>query len=305
MKLTSTLILATATRGSPAQRNGLASTVAIDQRGAPRHAKADAGAFELIEPELSVTVAAVPVVEGGTLAFGSTPFDIPIAAAVTITNSQASPFTTGPLAVGNVSVPAGYAITGFPGGLLDNGQSATFNVILMGTNTGLFNAALTFTGNDSFMPNRATADSGFSNRHLINLAGLVTDTANHWRQQNFGPGVTNAGDAADDANPSGDGIVNLLKYSLGLNPQVAYPPGVVVATGLDPAGRLTMTVTRNPAATDVTLTIEVSGDLAAPSSWNAAGTTIDQNTPTTLQAHDNTPISAAQNRFIRLKVTQP
>ena len=45
------------------------------------------------------------------------------------------------------------------------------------------------------------------------------------------PAPTNAGDAADNANPAGDGIANLLKYSLGLNPQIAYRPGTAIATG--------------------------------------------------------------------------
>lgn len=102
------------TRGSPAQRSGLTSSVATDQRGAPRHAKADAGAFELIEPELSVTIATVPVSEGGTIAFGSTPFDTPLAATVTITNTQTSPFTTGPLQLaievsGDLSSPTAWS----------------------------------------------------------------------------------------------------------------------------------------------------------------------------------------------------
>ena len=54
-----------------------------------------------------------------------------------------------------------------------------------------------------------------------------------------------------------------------------------------------MTVAKNPAATDVTLAIEVTGDLAP--AWDTAGTTIDQDTPTMLQAHDNTPMSSRRS----------
>jgi hypothetical protein len=293
------------TRGSPAQRSGLTSSTATDQRGAPRHANADAGAFELIEPELRLAVSDTPIAEHGLLAFGSTPFDTPLALTVTITNSQTSRFATGPLMLGDLSVPPGYAITGFPTTGLANGESATVNVTLSATNPGLFNAPLTFTGNDTFDSSLATSDAGWPNLHVITLAGLVTDTADHWRQQYFGRTATNSGSAADDANPTGDGIVNLLKYSLGLNPQLAYPPGTAIATALDHAGYLSMTVAKNPAATDVHLDIEVTSDLATPSGWSSAGTTIDENTLTTLRAHDNTPISAAESRFIRLKVTRP
>ncbi len=283
------------TRGSPAQRTGTASTTATDQRGAPRHTSADAGAFELIEPEIQIA-------EGSAVAFGSTPFDAPVVKTITITNTQTSPFTTGPLLIAGLSAPAGYALGGSPATILANGASTTFNVTLSAANPGLFNAPLTFTGNDSFDPALA---SGLQNQHAIQLTGLVTDTADHWRTQNFGPAATNSGDAADLANPAGDGIPNLLKYSLGLNPQTAYPPGTACPAALDPAGFLKMTVSKNPAATDVTLAIEVTGDLSAPDGWSAAGATVDQNTLTLLRAHDNTPIASAQSRYIRLKITRP
>jgi hypothetical protein len=292
------------TRGSPAQRSGLSSTTAIDQRGAPRHANADAGAFELIEPEMGVSVSGAPVVESGTVAFGSTPFATAITKTVTITNTQTSGFAAGPLTLGNVSVPAGYSIAGFPTTSLANGQSASFTITLSAANPGLVNAPLTFSGNDTFNAGLAALVAGSPNQHVINLAGLVTDTADHWRQQYFGPGAINAGDAADTANPAGDGISNLIKYGLGLNPLVAASPGAVFTTGLDPSGYLRMTVAKNPAAADVRLAIEVTGDLGNPSAWDAAGTTVEQDTATTLQARDNTPISAAQGRFIRLKVTR-
>ncbi len=282
------------TRGSPAQRAGQTSTAATDQRGALRHGTPDAGAFELIEPELVIS-------GGATIAFGSTPFDAPVVKTITITNSQTSPFATGLLTLGNVTTPAGYSIDRFPTGPLASGQSATFNITLSATNTGLFNAPLTFTGNDAFDP---TLAAGLLDQHAINLIGLVTDTADHWRTQNFGPGATNSGNAADDASPSGDGIPNLLKYSLGLNPLRAYPPGAAGAIAVDPSGYLRMTVVKNPAAADVTLAIEVIGDLTLPDAWSAAETTIEQNTLTTLQAHDNTPIATVPSRFIRLKVTR-
>ena len=144
-------------RGSPAQRNGLSSTVAIDQRGAPRHLHADAGAFELIEPELGVSVSEVPILENGTLAFGSTPFDTPVVKTITITNTQTSAFTTGPLMLASLSIPAGYTSVDFPANSLGNGHLASFTVTLSAIDAGLFNAPLTFTGNDAFDPTLAVA----------------------------------------------------------------------------------------------------------------------------------------------------
>ncbi len=292
------------TRGSPALRTGLTSTVASDQRGAPRHAKADAGAFELIEPELAITVATVPVAEGGTIALGSTPFDTPFTATVTITNTQTSPFTTGPLILGNLSAPGSFSVAGFPATALANGQSATFDVNLPAGNPGLFNAPLTFTGNDSFNPALALTAAGLPNQHIINLSGLVTDTADHWRQTYFGPGATNSGPSADDANPAGDGIKNLLKYTLGLSPHIAYPPTTGITVDLTTTGALRMTVARNPAATDVVMRIEVNGNLNA-AEWSESGTTVDQASETLLQAHDDTLLSSGLSRFIRLNVARP
>jgi hypothetical protein len=280
-------------RASAAQRAGLASSTATDQRGAPRHAQPDAGAFELIEPELSVT---------GLLDFGSTPFDTPATRTVTVTNTQTSNFSTGPLILNNGTVPAGYLVSNFPAAPLENGQSASLNITATAAQTGLFNSSLTFTGNDRFDPALAIMSGGLPNEHSIDLSALVTDTIDHWRQQYFGPTATNSGEAADTANPAGDGIANLLKYSLGLNPLVLYPAGTGIATSLDLAGHLSMTVAKNPAATDLALAIQVSGELAG---WSSDHTTIDQNILTLLQAHDNASTSDSARRFIRLQVTRP
>ena len=279
------------TRGSPAQRSGLDFSVGSDQRGAPRHANADAGAFELIEPELSVTVSDVWIEDNGTIDFGAAPFDTPIVRAFTITNAQTSDFTTGPLMLANVTVPPGASISGFPTTPLGNGQSATFNVTISTGSTGLYNAPMIFTGNDSFNPATAINALNSPNRHTFTLAGLITDTADHWRQTRFGPGAINSGIAADDANPAGDGLSNLIKYSLGLNPLTPAPLSLRVETDIA-TGFLRMTVTKNPAATDVTLNIQVNRDPTLAADWSGADVTVDQDTVTTLQAHDVTPIAS-------------
>ena len=291
-------------RGSPAQRAGLSWGVATDQRGAARHALADAGAFELIEPELSVSVSSSPLPEAGTLDFGSTPIGAPLVKTITITNSQTSAFTTGPLVLGGISAPAGYSITGFPSASLGNGQSASFDLTLTAVAPGLITGPMKFTGNDSFAPELATTGAGTANLHTFNLSGLVTDTIERWRQQYFGAAATNSGDAADTANPSGDGIPNLIKYALGLAPTATYPPSTGIDGGFDTSGYLTMTVTKNPAATDLVLAIEI-GDLGEGSPWNTAETIVLQDTATILQARDKLPVSAVQRRFMRLSVTRP
>ena len=120
-----------------------------------------------------------------------------------------------------------------------------------------------------------------------------------WRLQWFG--ITgDTGAAADTAVATSDGMPNLLKYALGLAPLV---PAANPVVGDISTGYLRLTVPKNPDATDITFLIEVTGVLTTPFTTN--GITIDQNTPTLLQAHDNTPVSSSTSGFIRLHITRP
>ena len=121
-----------------------------------------------------------------------------------------------------------------------------------------------------------------------------------WRLQWFGT-TANSGVAADTYIGTSDGMENLLKYALGLNPLVATNNPVV---GDISSGYLRLTSPKNPNATDVSFHVEVTGDLETPS-WTSSGTTIDQNTATLLQAHWNTPVSTSAGGFIRLRVSRP
>jgi hypothetical protein len=62
-----------------------------------------------------------------------------------------------------------------------------------------------------------------------------------------------------------------------------------------------MNIQRNPAATDVTYSVETAGDLAGPGSWSSANTFIEEETPSLLVVRDT--LSGPQ-RFIRLRVTR-
>jgi hypothetical protein len=121
-----------------------------------------------------------------------------------------------------------------------------------------------------------------------------------WRLQWFGT-TLNSGAAADTAVASSDGMPNLLKYALGLDPLL--PTNNPVAGDIS-AGFLRLTAPKNPAATDVTFNAEVTGKLT-PAAWTTNGTTIDQNTATLFQAHANAPVNSGTNGFIRLYISQP
>ncbi len=126
-----------------------------------------------------------------------------------------------------------------------------------------------------------------------------------WTLDHFGPNP-NPAIAGPTANPDGDMCVNLLEYALAQDPLIADAGGIAVdLESIGPDKFLRLTLARNPAATDLRFSIEVTGNLAAPGSWSALGTTIETDTPSLLRARDNTPASPASRRHIRLKVTKP
>ncbi|PAW77838.1 MAG: hypothetical protein B9S32_09555 [Verrucomicrobia bacterium Tous-C9LFEB] len=144
----------------------------------------------------------------------------------------------------------------------------------------------------------------------------IAPTANGWRYTYFGS-ESATGNAAPLATPAGDGIPNLMKYALGLNPLIAYdhtslPQSQRQTIDLQPT--LTYTFTRNTAATDLTYRIEVTSD--PTTTWTAldplaAANQVSVTTHSlsaTLQVitvKDTQPVSAAPKRFMRLKVTGP
>ena len=121
-----------------------------------------------------------------------------------------------------------------------------------------------------------------------------------WRYQYFHT-TANSGGAADNANPTGDGISNLLKYALGLDPTVAGVSPITVDTS---TGYLRLTTPKNANATDVTYTVQVSGDLSDPLGWTTNDTTVTQNTAALLQVMDKVPAKGTSKRFIRLRVSR-
>jgi len=98
-------------------------------------------------------------------------------------------------------------------------------------------------------------------------------------------------------NPAGDGISNLAKYALGLDPDVASRDGVPTAEMQE--GKLTLTVSKNPDAMGIEYIVEGSSDLEE---WSTDGLTITSETDTTLVVSDD---SAEGRRFLRLRIPAP
>ena len=118
----------------------------------------------------------------------------------------------------------------------------------------------------------------------------------------FGTEVA-TGNAADLADPDNDGVPNLLEYALGSLPNNSsvHNTPVTATTAISGHDYLTLNVPWNSSATDVTFAVEVSDDLIT---WNSgpAYTTVVSSGPN-LVVRDNTPMTAAAKRFMRLRVT--
>ena len=152
--------------------------------------------------------------------------------------------------------------------------------------------------------NTATVSGGGDASPANNTAGEPTTIVplmpvEAWRLQWFGT-ITNSGPAADTAIATSDGMPNLLKYALGLNPLVATNDPVV---GDISTGYLRLSVPKSPEATDISFYVELTDDLTA--TWTTNGTTIDVNTATLLEAHANAPVATSAGGFIRLRVARP
>ncbi len=127
-----------------------------------------------------------------------------------------------------------------------------------------------------------------------------------WRILHFNT-ATASGNAADSADPDGDGDSNLMEYALGTNPMAAGARPVIGSTVTESgAAYLSVTFPRRKHA-DVRYIVEVSPDLA---SWSAD--TLQAGSPVSLDAdfeqvtfRDRQPFATSQKRFIRVKFVNP
>lgn len=131
-------------------------------------------------------------------------------------------------------------------------------------------------------------------------AGLPS--IDYWRLNHFGFSG-NLSVANDLANPSGDGISNLMKYALGLNPNVVCSRTSLPQMGVQVSGTnryLTLTLTGS--ANDVVYNVQGGSDL---SQWSTLYSSTIGTSPGTITVIDTVPISSTSKRFIRLQITKP
>jgi hypothetical protein len=197
----------------------------------------------------------------------------------------------------------------------DSTTGSTFTYALVSGSGSTDNASFTISGNTV----QTAAVLQYLTRSTYNILVQVTDqnglsfqeplTINlqpmayfQWKINNFGGNASNAAVAGDTANPSGDGIQNLVKYAMGLNPLASTTTGIATTAS---NGDLTMTYTLADAAVGATAQAWWSNDLQT---WSTAGITqtmlSDNGTIQLWQA--TVPMSSqGSGMFMRLKISGP
>ena len=110
--------------------------------------------------------------------------------------------------------------------------------------------------------------------------------------------------SGDTATPMGDGISNLMKYALGMNPNVSYSgasaqmPQAGVST-VGPNQYLTLTFTGT--ASDVIYSVQGISDLTG--AWTTLYSSVLGTAPGTVTVSDTVPITSSTKRFMRLQVS--
>jgi hypothetical protein len=193
--------------------------------------------------------------------------------------------------------PTLYSASGLPAGLSVN------------TATGMISGTATAIGVADATISAASASGSGS----ATLAITVRTSFTSWENLQFTAAqLANPAISGDAAMPAGDGITNLMKYALNLNPMVHDTSGLPVgsATEISGSNYLELSYTQLLYAADITYIPEVSGDMRTWSSGIGYTTPVSftpngNGTTETVLVRDLTPATATTPRFMRLRVTGP
>ncbi len=111
---------------------------------------------------------------------------------------------------------------------------------------------------------RLKLTDGYGNSYYGDDASFTTVTpVQAWRQQQFNT-MSDTGNAADMACPSGDGVPNLLKYALSMDPTKAGLPPQPQLKDYSGEHHLSLTFTRDPTKTDITYEVQAADSPSGP-----------------------------------------
>lgn len=146
---------------------------------------------------------------------------------------------------------------------------------------------------------------------VLSVVGGVAPTPYESWATSFGLSGTNA---YNEADPDGDGYANLLEYSQGSNPTSGLSNVKLWATLTNGAARLL--IQRVNSATDIVYHVEGACQIVNGASWSVISSNVlgtwdppatvdDNNTGAVHEVRIVDTVSAATNRFLRLRVSRP
>ncbi len=154
---------------------------------------------------------------------------------------------------------------------------------------------------------RVYAIDSAGNTYLSGTSAFTTPTVlQNWRQTFFG--TTQGRDtAADNSDPDGDGVPNLVEFATGKNPTTASS-AASSSTSISSSGTLDYTYTRSLDALNSGTTFIVEwNDTLDPAQWSSAGVTetVLSDNGLIQQVKATMPAGATGRRFVHLKVLPP
>ncbi|WP_264488694.1 Ig-like domain-containing protein [Luteolibacter arcticus] len=202
-------------------------------------------------------------------------------------STSATPFLTANVRNGVPAAPSATAISSLPSlgiispQLLGDGKQPLPAVDTVTSGKRGWGRLLGLTANNITiaMPVRSGSTRGSVAGFIITPVGgpvpLVQDSYAQWQGIRFG---ASAGDPAitdDEADPNGDGVANLLAYTMGIDPLLQPAAGATAAQRgrlelVEEDGTFHFDYQRDVHATAANLVIEQSEDLADPAAWIAA-----------------------------------
>jgi fibronectin-binding autotransporter adhesin len=169
------------------------------------------------------------------------------------------------------------------------GGSSTFTITSNPASYGPRAATLHIVSNDPLIPDFA----------MLLFSNALTPIEG-WRQQKFGS-FANTGAVADAADPNHNGISNLIEYALGGEPLATTSESAILPRISIVANHLSLQFTRQPALTDIILTVQASEDLTT---WSDIASSTSGN-PFTALISGLTLTETPNGAFQSIQLTDP